>query len=58
MPDRWLTDLNVVGDPDECAAQVRRLLDAGADSVNFFPGGEEGTEELLRLAAKEVLPRI
>ena len=58
MPERWLTDLNVVGDPDECAHQIRRLLEAGADSVILFPSPVERAEEIVRLAAAEVLPRL
>ena len=40
MPDRWLDDLAVAGEPDECAEKIRRLLDAGSDSVVLFPIAE------------------
>jgi 5,10-methylenetetrahydromethanopterin reductase len=58
MPDRWLDDLAVAGDPDECAEKVRRLLDAGADSVVLFPMPSERSEEMVRVGAADVLPRI
>ena len=58
MPDEWLHDLGVVGNPEECAAQIRRLLEAGADSVALFPLPADRSEAIIRLAAKEVLPRV
>lgn len=58
MPDSWLDDLVVAGDPEECAAKIRRYLDAGADSVVVFPTPPEHAEEIVRLAAREVLPRL
>ena len=58
MPERWLTDLCVVGDPEECAAQIRLLLEAGADSVVLFPVPTQNVEEMLKLVANEVFPRL
>jgi alkanesulfonate monooxygenase SsuD/methylene tetrahydromethanopterin reductase-like flavin-dependent oxidoreductase (luciferase family) len=58
LPDEWLNDLAVVGDPEECAEQIRRLLDAGCDSVALFPLPADRSEAIVRLAAKEVLPRV
>ena len=58
MPDRWLDDLAVTGDPDECARQIRRLMDAGADSVALFPLPAARSEAIIRLAAQEVVPRV
>jgi alkanesulfonate monooxygenase SsuD/methylene tetrahydromethanopterin reductase-like flavin-dependent oxidoreductase (luciferase family) len=58
MPDRWMDDLAVVGDPEECAAQIRCLLDAGADSIVLYPMPPERSEEIIGLAAREVLPRL
>src|SRR6476469_6454946 len=58
MPDRWLDDLAVAGDPDECARQIRRLMDAGADSVALFPLPAERSGAIIRLAAQEVVPRV
>lgn len=58
MKPQWLSDLAVVGDPDECAAQVQALLDAGADSVVLFPQPFERSEHVVRLAAEHILPRV
>jgi 5,10-methylenetetrahydromethanopterin reductase len=56
LPAAWLEDLAVAGDPDECAAKIRALLEAGSDSVGqwLFPRGGE----LARYAAREVFPCI
>jgi alkanesulfonate monooxygenase SsuD/methylene tetrahydromethanopterin reductase-like flavin-dependent oxidoreductase (luciferase family) len=58
MPESWLDELIVAGDPEECAEKIRRYLDAGADAVIIFPTPVERAEEIVRLAAKEVLPRL
>jgi len=58
MPASWLEDLVIAGDPDECAGKIGRYLDAGADSVALFPIPPERAEEIVRLAAAEVLPRL
>lgn len=58
MPDAWVDDLTVAGDPDECADRLEALYDAGSDSVCLWPSPAEGTEEVLRLTAAEVLPRL
>ncbi len=58
MPDRWLRDLAVAGDPEECAAQIERLVEAGSDSVDLFPLPAERSEAIIETAAKELLPRI
>jgi alkanesulfonate monooxygenase SsuD/methylene tetrahydromethanopterin reductase-like flavin-dependent oxidoreductase (luciferase family) len=58
MPEHWLTDLCVVGDPPECADQIRLLLEAGGDSVVLFPNPAQDVQEIVRLAAAEVLPRL
>jgi alkanesulfonate monooxygenase SsuD/methylene tetrahydromethanopterin reductase-like flavin-dependent oxidoreductase (luciferase family) len=58
MPAEWLETLGIGGDPDECAAKIDALLDAGCDAVilNAVPADE--TELQLRLTAAEVLPRV
>jgi alkanesulfonate monooxygenase SsuD/methylene tetrahydromethanopterin reductase-like flavin-dependent oxidoreductase (luciferase family) len=58
MPDAWVEDLVVAGDPEECAAKIQRLLDAGADSVALFPMPVERAAEVVELTAAEVLPRL
>lgn len=37
MPDSWIDHMAVVGTPDECAASIRRLFEAGANSVVLVP---------------------
>ena len=58
ITDIWYENLTVVGDPDECAARIRALLDAGADSVVLFPMPHDRAEEMVTMAAEEVFPRI
>jgi alkanesulfonate monooxygenase SsuD/methylene tetrahydromethanopterin reductase-like flavin-dependent oxidoreductase (luciferase family) len=58
MPERWLDELAIAGDPEECAVRIRAYLEAGADSVALFPMPSERATELVRLAASEVLSRI
>ncbi len=57
MPDRWIDDLAVAGEPDECAEKIRRLLDAGSDSVALFPLAGDDPETIVRTVAADVLPR-
>jgi alkanesulfonate monooxygenase SsuD/methylene tetrahydromethanopterin reductase-like flavin-dependent oxidoreductase (luciferase family) len=58
MPDQWLEDLVIAGDPDECAAKIRALLDAGADTVVLSPASLDHLEQLLELTALDVLPKV
>ena len=58
MPDRWLRDLAVAGDPEECAAQIERLVEAGSDSVDLFPLPAEKSQVTIETAATELLPKI
>jgi alkanesulfonate monooxygenase SsuD/methylene tetrahydromethanopterin reductase-like flavin-dependent oxidoreductase (luciferase family) len=58
LPDAWLEDLAVAGDPDEVAAKVRALLDAGSDAVALWLFPLDRGDELLELTAREVLPRL
>ena len=58
MPDEWIDDLAVCGQPDECADKIRRLLDAGSDSVVLFPLVGEDADDVVRTVAAEVLPRL
>lgn len=58
MPEQWLDDLTVVGDPDECASKLMRFYDAGADEVVLYPMPETISTEVMEMAAREVLPRL
>jgi 5,10-methylenetetrahydromethanopterin reductase len=57
MPDEWLEDLVIAGDPDECEAKIRAFLAAGADSVVLAPPAEV-CKESLQMAGELVLPRF
>jgi alkanesulfonate monooxygenase SsuD/methylene tetrahydromethanopterin reductase-like flavin-dependent oxidoreductase (luciferase family) len=58
LPDRWLDDLAIAGDPDGCAAKVRALLAAGSDSVGLWLFPTDRGDEIARLTAREVFPRL
>lgn len=58
MPARWLEDLVVAGDPEECAEKIRRLWGAGADSVVLLPTPVERALEVALFAGREVLSRL
>jgi 5,10-methylenetetrahydromethanopterin reductase len=58
IEEAWVEDLVVAGNPNECTERIQALLDAGADTVVLFPTPAERAEEMLELAAAEVLPRL
>jgi alkanesulfonate monooxygenase SsuD/methylene tetrahydromethanopterin reductase-like flavin-dependent oxidoreductase (luciferase family) len=58
MPEQWLDDLAIGGEPDEVVEKTRRFLDAGADTVVLFPYPPGRAREMVELAAAEVLPRL
>jgi 5,10-methylenetetrahydromethanopterin reductase len=56
MPDEWIEDLAVAGNPQECAEKIGRLLEAGSDSVDLFPVPPDRAMETIELAGAKVLP--
>jgi 5,10-methylenetetrahydromethanopterin reductase len=58
LPPAWLEDLAVAGDPEEVAAKIRALLEAGSNAVCLWLFPLDRGEDQLRLTAREVLPRI
>ncbi len=58
MPDRWIEDLAIAGDPATCAERIRAYHRVGADSVALFPMPSDDTERLVEITASEVLPRL
>lgn len=58
MPAEWIDLLAVAGTPDECAARIRALLDAGAAQVCLTVAAADEMESQLALAAREVLPAL
>jgi 5,10-methylenetetrahydromethanopterin reductase len=58
MPEQWVDDLAVAGDPDECSRKIQALLDAGSDHVALFPTPAENAQQTLAALAAHVLPRF
>ena len=58
MPDEWVQELAIAGDPATCAAKIERLLEAGSDTVELFPAPPERASEFAEVVAAEVLPRV
>ena len=58
MPDEWIETLTICGTPEDCAAGIQRLLDAGADDVALFPIPSEFFERQTALTAEAVLPAL
>jgi 5,10-methylenetetrahydromethanopterin reductase len=50
VEDAWIDELAVAGTPDDCAAAVRRLGDAGADVVVLVPPREDAERQLALVA--------
>jgi 5,10-methylenetetrahydromethanopterin reductase len=46
MPDAWIDRLAVVGTPEDCRLAIRRLADAGADTVVLVPLPDKNLDEL------------
>jgi alkanesulfonate monooxygenase SsuD/methylene tetrahydromethanopterin reductase-like flavin-dependent oxidoreductase (luciferase family) len=58
MPEEWIDEMAVAGDPDECAAKLEALLDAGSDSIGLWLFPAEEGDRIAELCAREVLPRL
>lgn len=58
MPDEWLDQLTVSGDPATCARRIEELLASGADSVVLMPVRDDDLEATLRETAESVLPLV
>lgn len=58
MPDQWIEDLAIAGEPDEVAEKLQRFLDAGSDGIGLWLFPTDRGEEIARLTAREVLPRL
>jgi len=50
MPEAWIDELAAAGTPDQAAAAVRRLAEAGADSIVLQPlhGDPDCLDEYVR----------
>lgn len=58
MPNSWIEEFAIAGDPGQCVTGIDRLLEAGADSVILRPVPAERAEEMLELTASEILPKV
>lgn len=58
MPDEWVDELTVSGDPDEVAERIRALQGAGATSVVLSPVNVATAAAELELVARTVLPEL
>jgi alkanesulfonate monooxygenase SsuD/methylene tetrahydromethanopterin reductase-like flavin-dependent oxidoreductase (luciferase family) len=58
MPDAWVEELTVSGDPDDVVRGINALRAAGADRVALFPVPPDAVDRTLDLLAREVLPRV
>jgi 5,10-methylenetetrahydromethanopterin reductase len=56
MPEAWLDELTVSGTPDQAAAAITRLGEAGADSVILQP--QDGSPECLDEYIRYLLPAL
>jgi alkanesulfonate monooxygenase SsuD/methylene tetrahydromethanopterin reductase-like flavin-dependent oxidoreductase (luciferase family) len=50
MPEAWIDDLAAAGTPEQAAASIRRLAEAGANSVLLQPmdGDPDCLDEYIR----------
>src|SRR5262249_58823881 len=58
IDDDTVARVSVAGTPAECADAIRKLIDAGADEIAFFPFPSERTEETIERIAAGVLPGL
>jgi len=58
MPDRWVEDLTIAGTPEECAQEISAFYATVADSVAMLPVATDRMDEVVRLTANSVLPRL
>ncbi len=57
MPNEWIDQLAIVGNPDECLRSIARFAEAGADSIVLFPGIDQ-TMQQMDAFAREILPHL
>lgn len=58
VDDAMVDQLAVSGNPDQCEAGIRRLIDAGADAIAFFPFPSGDVETQLERISEVLLPRF
>lgn len=58
MPEEWVTELSVAGDPDDVTERITGLLAAGATSIVLSPVGKSSVAAQLRPCAETVFPAL
>lgn len=58
LPAWWIDELTVAGTPDEAAARLHQLGNAGVDAVALFPASGPTTASTLELLGSAVLPQL
>ncbi|HZZ48337.1 MAG TPA: LLM class flavin-dependent oxidoreductase [Pseudonocardia sp.] len=58
LPDEWIDELVIAGDPTDVRARVESFVAAGATSVVLSPINPATAKDELHLVAKEVLPKL
>ncbi|MCC6790139.1 MAG: LLM class flavin-dependent oxidoreductase [Thermomicrobiales bacterium] len=56
--DETIARVTVAGTPDDCEAGIRRLIEAGADEIVFYPLPAERSEQMIERIASDLLPRL
>lgn len=58
VTDDIVRKVAIAGTPDECEAQFRALIEAGADEIALFPFPPERAEEQIERFARDLMPRF
>ena len=58
VDDEMVARLSVSGTPEECEAGIRKLIEAGATSIVFFPFPSDQVEQQLERISRTMLPRL
>ncbi len=58
VDDDTIARVAIAGTPDECAAGLRALIEAGADEIAFFPCPADTVETSIGRIANDLLPRL
>lgn len=58
MPDRWVDEMTICGEPLECADKIKKFADAGVSSLGLLMPSSAQVEPMLRLTNSEVRHRV
>ncbi|GMQ85650.1 MAG: hypothetical protein BMS9Abin07_1217 [Acidimicrobiia bacterium] len=58
MPEQWLNDLAVAGDPGDCIERLQAFGKTGIDSVALLPASGLRASKMLELTGAEVHPHL